>query len=373
MKLHTANKYLSSLPTEAGKGLRARFDALCKNVFSALELEVPTSAVLAVVGEEYSYTCRAVASAMEHAGHRVAIVALSSDSPAEALVKIGKKSVADDTVAEAVTELRRAASALGVIPTQTEARIVCSLALCGLMGCKNIIFGFDTPQISRAFYELLPLARVVAILPSEAGAADSCAIVRRGVQEVVSVLHGEDEYRAVSAVCASVNCRHNVVSASAISSQILTYKGIEFSFKDHRYALRGHSLGMVTSACAAVLVICALKRRGMNISEADIEATLPSVVSEHGCTIVSYNPCIITLTCREGVRKVQLLNDVERVCALLDKRVYVCSQFGGEISLEEGVALCREHADTALCVEGDASFVQKALAIISECISNTVK
>lgn len=372
MKLHTANKYLSSLPQRAEKGIATRFDALREAVLTALGIEGVSPVLLTVSGEEHSYVCRAAVAALAHAGHRAALICLDPRAPAEELVRLGQSSVADDEVAEVVTVIRRMASGLGVTPTIIEAKILCALALCGRRGLKNIILGFDPSRVTRAFFDIIPPSRTVALLPSEASAADSAAIVRKGVLEVISAPRGEDEYRAISAVCAAVNCRHSVISRSAVASSAFTYRGIEFSYKERQYALRGHSESMITAALSAVLTACALERRGFKINEADVREILPNVAVEYGCRIVSYNPCIVAAVCRNGAPSSQIDGDLERVCAHLDKAVRVFSVREDIAELDAAFQACRD-GECALCVKGDADFVRNTLKALSEWIAPPVK
>lgn len=372
MKLHTANKYLSSLPQVSEKGMAARFASLRESTFAALGADAAFSILLIVSGEEHSYVCRATAAALAYAGHSATLLNLDPSAPAEALVRIGQSHAGDDEVAEVVTAIRQSAIALGLTPTMIEAKLLCALALCSRKGCKNIILGFDPSRVSRAFFDIIPPSRTVALLPSEASAADSVAIVRKGVLELISAPRGEEEYRAISAVCAAVNCRHSVISRSAITSPALTYRGIEFFYKNRKYAIRGHSESMIMAALSSVLAACALERRGFKISESDVGATLPDVAVEYGCRIASYNPCVVAVICRNGTLSPQLKSDVERICSYFNKTPYVFSAHEGGGTLDATLQLCQGD-EYALCIEGDAAFVQKNLNVLSEWIAHSQK
>ena len=372
MKLHTANKYLLSLPRVAEKGLGARFRALQEAAFAAFGIDRAVSVLLTVSGDEHSYVCRAVTAAFAHTGQSVAIVSLDPDASAAEIVKLGGNNASDDEAAHVVTVIRQSAASLGITPTVIEAKLLCGLALCALKGCKNVILGFEPTRVPRAFYDIVPLSRTVALLPSAVSVSDSAAIVRKGVLEVISSPRGEDEYRAISAVCASVNCRHSVISRSAVAASALTYKGIEFSYKERKYAMRGHSESMITAALSAVLAACALERRGVKISESDVRATLPDVSVEHGCRIVSYNPCVLVAVCRNGESFARLDADVERVCAHLGKIPRSFSALDDTAELESAFSACQD-GECALCVKGDAGFVEKTLNTLAKWISPPVK
>ncbi len=372
MKLHTANKYLSSLPDVAEKGLGARFDALLEATCAALGIDVVSSALLAVSGKEYSYVCRAIASSLDHAGYGAALINLDPDAPAEELVKLAHVNVSDDDAAQVVTVIRRSAAALGITPTRVEAKLLCGLALCSRNGSKNIILGFDAARIPRAFCDILPLARTVVLLPSDAGVSDSSAIVRKGVLEVISAPRGEDEYRVISSTCAKVNCRHSVIARTAIASLTLTYKGIEFSYREREYAMRGHSESLAIGAVAAILASCALGRRGFKINESDVAAILSDVSVDYGCKVESYNPCVIGLVCRNRAEARQTRNDAEKVCAHFGKSACFFSEFNGDAELESAFNLCASD-DRALCVEGTPRFVRNVMNVIAEWISPSVK
>ena len=367
MKLHTANKYLSSLPNIAEKGLGARFDTLREATFAALGVDTAFSVLLTAAGEEHFYVCRAVTAALAHAGHKAAMISLDPDAPVEELVELENGNVSDDEAAQVATAVRKAAAALGLTPTHIEAKLLCALLLCCCKGYRNVILGFDPMRVPHTFYDIFPLARAVAVLPSEASVPDACAIVRKGVLEVISAPRGEDEYRAISSVCAKVNCRHSVVSRSAITSSSFTYKGIEFSYKDSQYAMRGHSESMITAAASAVLAACALGRRGFKISEVDVSAVLPDVSPKYGCKVESYNPCIVALACRNVSSSPKLRSDAESVCAHFGKPSRFFSEFNGDAELKAAFDSCYR-GECALCVEGDRDFVRKTLKTLSEWI-----
>lgn len=372
MKLHTANKYLSSLPRKSEKGLVARFDALREATLTAVGADVALTVLLTVSGEEHSFVCRAAMAALAHAGYNAALISLDPEAPLEEMVHIGKNAVSDDEAAQVATAVRQAAVSLGITPTLIEAKLLCALALCSRKGCKNVIVGFDPMNIPHAFYDIFPSARTVALLPSEASVSESSSIVRKGVLEVISAPRGEEEYRAISAVCAKVNCRHSVISRSAVASPTLTYKGIEFLYKDRKYSMRGHSESMIAEAVAAILAARALERRGFKISEGDVGAILPDVAVEYGCRIVSYNPCVIALVCRNGRPSPQIRSDAERVCAHFDKPLRLFSEFSGDTELEDAFGSCYS-GECALCVEGTPHFVRDTLNALEGWISPPVK
>jgi hypothetical protein len=370
MKLHTASKYLLSLPKEAEKGSRARFSSLRDAVFCAFGFDPTDSVLLAALGEEHSYVCRAVSSSLMHAGYRVAVVNADPLCPPEEMVKVCGERVGDDVISEVITEVRKSAKSLGVVPTAFEAGLICRLVLCRLSECKNVILGLDPAAVPKEDCALVPFSKTVVLLPSEMGVAGGRAAVRRGTLEVISAPRGEDEYRSASAICAAVNCRHSVIAKGIVKLQNFSYKGILFSYKDHEYLLSGHSESMLMNASAAVQAVRSLERQGLNVSEADVQATLPDIVSECGCKVVSYNPCVISAVCRSDGQAGRFLKDAEAICARLNKNICVFSEFSGENALER-IFECGLDENIALCVEGREEFVRKALAEISVKIFRT--
>ena len=109
MKLHTASRYLASLSAGAEKSSRTRFCALRDAVFSFFGFDSVDSVLLTVLGEEYSYVCRAVSASLIHAGYRVAVVNVSPTLSAEEMVTVCGKRLSDDMISEVITEVRKEA------------------------------------------------------------------------------------------------------------------------------------------------------------------------------------------------------------------------------------------------------------------------
>ena len=370
MKLHTASKYLLSLPRESEKGSRTRFASLRDAVFGAFGFDSTESVLLVALGEEHSYVCRAVSSSLMHAGYRVAVVNADPSRPAEEMVKVCGERLGDDAIAQVITEVRKAALALGVVPTAFEAGLISSLILCRLSECKNVLLGLDPSSVLKEDCGLVPFSKTVVLLSSEAGVASGRAAVRRGTLEVISAPQGEDEYRSASSICAAVNCRHSVIAKGIVKLQNFSYKGILFSYKDHEYLMSGHAESMLMNAAAAVQAVRALERQGLNVSESDAQAALPGVTQECGCKVISYNPCVISAVCRSDGQSGRFLKDADAICARLNKNICVFSEFSEENALERIFEYGLDE-NVALCVEGREEFVRKSLAEISVKIFRT--
>ena len=365
MKLHTAKKYLSALSTQPLKSVTDDFEALKKEVFACLGADAPKGVLMAVSGEEYSYVCRVVAAALATVGFRTAVLNYDISLPIEKTVSIDGRSPSDDDFANTLSLIRDCAKRLGLEPTSYEAVLLCGLVLCKKQGIKNIILGFNGADVSALLCEIIPLPKTAVILPPQR----SFAFVRRGVSEIISAPRREEEYRSVSAVCASVNCRHSVIAKGMVDVGAPSYRGIGFSYKKEIYFADTHSCSMLVYAATAIEAVKALERQGMAVGEKDVAAVLPAVRVNNGCRILSYNPYVIlALSARDEISD-QLAEDIKTLCDLSSKSALVISKDCEKSLVEAYSEVLSQKNELALCVVGNRAFIEDSRKQLWEWLS----
>ncbi|MCQ2354766.1 MAG: hypothetical protein MJ102_06650 [Clostridia bacterium] len=334
MKIHTAEKYIRSLPTAPDRAnvMRARIKALISASFRTLGLRVIRPTVIGIAGRESEYAADIVSRGLVMSGSVPAVADMDPEAALSTCLHVSGKAVGDDEAAELLTAIRKESMKLIASDpaaesgfTAFEIRMIFMYCACCRAGTTHVIVKLDTDKVTAFFSALLPKAKIMLLTPiSQEGLAAVRAMCGLQTGEIISSPQNEETNRGVSALCADLNCSHNHVVRSQIEASASGVMNIAFTYKGIKTTARTCLASSVWSAAAALEVLKRTLRAAHQNTEKIMASAVASSTKCRGTTL-SISPAVIgvTVTPSQMAEDTNLRDDVSLICKNLGTCVNV--------------------------------------------------
>ena len=334
MKIHTAEKYIRSLPTAPDRAnvMRARIKALISASFRTLGLRAIRPTVIGIAGRESEYAADIVSRGLVMSGSVPAVADMDPEAALSNCLHISGKALGDDEAAQLLTVIRKESMKLTVSDpaavsgfTAFEIRQVFMYCACCRAGTSHVIVKLDTDKVTAFFSALLPKAKIMLLTPiGQEGLESVRAMCGQQTGEIISSPQIEETNRGVSALCADLNCSYNLVVRSQIEASASGVMNIAFKYKGIKTTARTCLASSVWSAAAALEVLKRTMRTAHENPEQIMASAVTSSTKCRGKTL-SISPAVIgiTVTPSQIAEDTNLRDDVALICRNLGTTVNV--------------------------------------------------
>lgn len=303
MKIHTAEKYCRSLSELPSRSLimKKRFRTLNTAVSIAMGVRTSRLSSIAVIGRDGDYAVDILSRVFFAAGVDVAVADPDTDTLSADAVSVNGVSIGNEEAAEILTVIRREAVKLGADDpegmaglTRFEVRLAFIMCACARHGVGNVILKIDTDKVISPFAALLPVPSCVLVTSADLNGVNVLRSLCGGqTHEIVCAPQNEDINRNIAALCAELNCRHNMVARSQLEMDDDGFVGTRFRYRGIEAVSKTCFSSTVGASAAAIETVRGLKNRGIGIGDERIARAI-SASSVHGRgSVLSIAPAVI--------------------------------------------------------------------------------